>query len=292
MTTERVGILGCGLMGAGIAEVVSCAGYDVRVLEQNRAALDAGNARINRLIDRAVDTGGISPELRALSLGRISYSTEVEELGDRDLIIEAVVEDLEIKNQLFRALDGFCGDQTIFASNTSSLTITEMAAAVDRADRMVGLHFFNPVRAMDLVEIVRTISTSDETLDKVTAFVRILGKESVTIRDSSGFLVNRLLVPFILDAIRLVEIGVASIEEIDKAMVLGCGHPMGPLRLCDFVGNDTVHRAAEIMYAEYREERYAPPPLLKRLVVMGRYGRKAGRGFYDYSGEEPVATEL
>ena len=203
MTTERMGILGCGLMGAGIAEVVSCAGYDVRVLEQNRAALDAGNARINRLIDRAVDTGGISPELRALSLGRISYSTEVEELGDRDLIIEAVVEDLEIKNQLFRELDGFCGDQTIFASNTSSLTITEMAAAVDRADRMVGLHFFNPVRAMDLVEIVRTISTSDETLDKVTAFVRILGKESVTIRDSSGFLVNRLLVPFILDAIRL-----------------------------------------------------------------------------------------
>ena len=292
MRIERVGVLGCGLMGSGIAEVVARAGYDVRVVELNEVALEAGSARLVRSLERAVEREKISVLERDRSLDRISYHTEVGQLSDRDLIIEAVVEKLDVKNELFGELDSLCPDRTILASNTSSLTITDMAAAVGRPDRVIGLHFFNPVPVMNLVEIVHTIATSESTLECVTAFARSLGKETVTVRDSSGFVVNRLLMPLMLDAIRLVETGVASIEELDKSMVLGCGHPMGPLTLCDFVGNDTVHRIAEIMYSEYRSERYAPPPLLKRLVTMGRFGRKSGAGFYDYSGKDPVAISL
>lgn len=268
MRVERVGVLGCGLMGSGIAEVVARAGYEVRVVELNEGALEAGSARLVRSLERAVEREKISVQERDRSLDRISYHTDLGQLSDRDLIVEAVVEKLDVKNELFGELDALC------------------------PDRVIGLHFFNPVPVMNLVEIVYTIATSESTLECVTAFARSLGKETVTVRDSSGFVVNRLLMPFMLDAIRLVETGVASIEELDKSMVLGCGHPMGPLTLCDFVGNDTVHRIAEIMYAEYRSERYAPPPLLKRLVTMGRFGRKSGAGFYDYSGKDPVAISL
>ncbi len=292
MNVKRVGVLGCGLMGSGIAEVVARAGYDVRVLELDEQALVAGRERIVRSMERAVGRERMSTEDRDRSLDRLSYTRAVEELADRDLIIEAVVEDLEVKNQLFAELDKLCSSQTIFASNTSSLPITDMAAAVGRPDRVIGLHFFNPVPVMDLVEIIRTISTSETTLECATSFARSLGKEPVQVRDSSGFAVNRLLVPFLLDAIRLVEAGVVSVEELDTSMALGCGHPMGPLTLCDFIGNDTIHRIAEIMYSEYREERYAAPPLLRRLVSMGRYGRKSGAGFYDYSQSKPVALEL
>ena len=285
-------MLGCGLMGSGIAEVVARAGYDVRVLELNEQALDAGRSRITESFQKAIEREKISVEEQERSLERVSFVTDIGELADRDLIIEAVAEDLEVKNELFRRLDSLCPESTIFASNTSSLTITEMAAAVERPDRVVGLHFFNPVPVMNLVEVAWTIATSPDTLVRVTAFAQSLGKETITARDSSGFVVNRLLVPFMLDAIRLVETGVASIGDVDKSMVLGCGHPMGPLTLCDFVGIDTVHRIAEIMYSEYRNERFAPPPLLKRLVLMGRYGRKSGAGFYDYGEDEPVPLPI
>ncbi len=207
-------------------------------------------------------------------------------------MIEAIVEDPAAKKALFGELDALCPPHTIFASNTSSLPITDMAAATTRPDRFVGLHFFNPVPVMQLVEVVRTISTSDETFERVTTFSVELGKTPVTAKDTSGFVVNLLLVPFMLDAVRQLERGVASIPDIDMAMVLGCGHPMGPLTLCDFVGNDTLLRISEIMFEEYREQRYAPPPLLKRLVTMGRFGRKSGKGFYDWSGPEPSPLSL
>jgi 3-hydroxybutyryl-CoA dehydrogenase len=285
---KRVGVAGCGLMGSGIAEVVARAGFDVRVREVDQDALDAGRARIEKSLQRAVQKEKITAGDRDEALGRLSFTLEVDDLSDRDLVVEAVVEDLEVKNALFGRLDEICPDQTIFASNTSSLTVTDMAAAVNRPDRVVGLHFFNPVPVMKLVEVVRTIATSDETFDRTFEFARSLGKEPIAAKDNSGFVVNLLLVPYMLDAIRQLERGVASMEDIDRAMVLGCGYPMGPFTLCDFVGNDTTYRIAEIMFDEYREERYAPPPLLKRLVAMGRYGRKAGKGFYDYSGDTPV----
>ncbi len=292
MSIQKVGVAGCGLMGSGIAEISAKAGMDVRILEVSDEAARAGEGRIRKSLDRAVQKEKISPEERDAVLGRISFSTQVEELADRDLVIEAVLEELEAKNSLFQALDGLCPEHTIFATNTSSLTVTDMAAAVDRPDRVVGLHFFNPVPVMKLVEVVRTIATSDETFERAFAFARAVGKEPITAKDNSGFVVNLLLVPYMLDCIRQLERGVASIEDIDKGMVLGCGYPMGPFVLCDFVGNDTTLRIAEIMFDEYREERYAPPPLLKRLVAMGRYGRKSGKGFYDYSGDKPVPLPL
>lgn len=287
MEIQKVGVAGCGLMGSGIAEVAAKAGFDVLVREIDAGAVEAGRARIEKSLGRAVKKEKITPDARDGILDRIEFGTEIEALGDRDLVVEAVVEDLEVKNELFGVLDGFAPDHTIFASNTSSLTVTDMAAAVRRADRVVGLHFFNPVPVMKLVEVVRTIATSEETFERAFDFARRLGKEPIAAKDNSGFVVNLLLVPYMLDAIRQLERGVASMTDIDKAMVLGCGYPMGPFTLCDFVGNDTTLRIAEIMFDEYREERYAPPPLLKRLVAMGRYGRKSERGFYDYSGEKP-----
>jgi 3-hydroxybutyryl-CoA dehydrogenase len=214
------------------------------------------------------------------------------DLGDVDIVIEAVTENLEVKNQIFRELDSICRADTILASNTSSLTIAEMAAVTSRPGRMVGLHFFNPVPVMKLVEVVRTIVTDDESFDRAFAFVRALGKEPVEAKDTSGFIVNRLLVPYMLDAIRALESGLGTIEDIDKAMVLGTGYPMGPFTLSDFVGNDTLFRIAEIMFDEFRETRFAPPPLLRRMISMGYAGRKAGKGFYDYSGEEPVPVDF
>jgi 3-hydroxybutyryl-CoA dehydrogenase len=275
-------------MGSGIVEISARAGFDVAVREVDEAALASGRARVEKSLARAVDKGKVTEQERSETLGRIRFSTSLDDLTDRDLVIEAIVEDMAAKNELFSALDERCRPETIYASNTSSLTVTDMAARTDRPGRVVGLHFFNPVPVMKLVEVVRTIATDDEVFDSVFAFARKLGKDPITARDNSGFVVNLLLVPYMLDAIRQLERGVASIEDIDKGMVLGCGHPMGPFTLCDFVGIDTLLRIAEIMFDEYREERYAPPPLLKRIVSLGRYGRKSGKGFYDWSGETPV----
>lgn len=287
-----MGVVGAGLMGSGIAEVAATRGFDVTVREVDQAACDAGRKRIEKSLDRAVQKEKLSAADRDAALGRLSFTTKVADLAPCDLVIEAIVEDPQVKNALFGELDGLCGPNTIFASNTSSLPITDMAAHTERADRFVGLHFFNPVPVMKLVEVVRTIATSQETFDRAFAFAKALGKVPIAAKDNSGFVVNLLLVPYMLDAIRQLERGVATIEDIDTGMVLGCGYPMGPFTLCDFVGIDTLYKISEIMYDEYREERYAPPPLLKRIVAMGRYGRKTGKGFYDWSGEKPVALPV
>jgi len=275
-------------MGSGIAEVAAKSGFQVVVREIDEDALEAGKARIAKSLDRAVAKEKLTQDDRDAAWENFTFVTAVEDLKDCDLVVEAIVEDLEIKNELFGKLDELCGDRTIFASNTSSLTVTDMAAATDRADRFVGLHFFNPVPVMKLVEVVRTIATSEETFDRAHAFAKALGKVPIAAKDNSGFVVNLLLVPYMLDAIRQLERGVATIEDIDTGMKLGCGYPMGPFTLCDFVGIDTLYKISEIMFDEYREERYAPPPLLKRIVSMGRYGRKTGKGFYDWTGDEPV----
>ena len=292
MEIGRVGVAGCGLMGSGIAEVAAKAGLDVVVREVDDEALEAGRGRVAKSLDRAVAKGKLEPGARDETLARMTFTTSLDDLADRDLVVEAIVESLEAKNHLFGHLDGVCPEHTIFASNTSSLTITDMAAATSRPDRVVGLHFFNPVPVMKLVEVVRTIATSRETFEAARAFARRVGKVPVAARDNSGFVVNLLLVPYMLDAIRQVERGVATIEDVDTAMKLGCGYPMGPFTLCDFVGLDTLCQVAEIMYGEYREERYAPPPLLRRLVAMGRYGRKTGAGFYEWTAKGPVALDL
>jgi 3-hydroxybutyryl-CoA dehydrogenase len=289
---SRVGVVGCGLMGSGIAEIAAKSGFQVRVREVNEEFLEAGRNRIKKSLDRAVAKEKLSAEDRDAAWERFSFTTEVADLADCDLVIEAIVEELEAKNELFGELDQLCGEGTIFASNTSSLTITDMAAATARADRFVGLHFFNPVPVMKLVEVVRTIATSDETSDRAFAFAKALGKKPIAAKDNSGFVVNLLLVPYMLDAIRHLERGVATVEDIDTGMALGCGYPMGPFVLCDFVGIDTLYKISEIMYDEYREERYAPPPLLKRIVSLKRYGRKSGQGFYDWSGDKPVPLPI
>ena len=292
MDISKVGVVGCGLMGSGIAEIAAKSGFDVVVREMNDELLQKGQVRIQKSMDRAVKKEKLTAADRDAAGARLSYTTNVSDLAECDIIIEAIVEELDAKNALFGELDGICGDNTIFASNTSSLTITDMAAATERADRFVGLHFFNPVPVMKLVEVVKTIATSAETFDRAHAFAKALGKVPIAAKDNSGFVVNLLLVPYMLDAIRQLERGVASIEDIDTGMALGCGYPMGPFMLCDFVGIDTLYKISEIMFDEYREERYAPPPLLKRIVAMGRYGRKTGMGFYDWSGDKPVALEL
>ena len=292
MGIERVGVVGCGLMGSGIAEVAAKANFDVVVREVSEDLIEAGRDRIRKSLDRAVEREKLTVADRDAAWSRLRFSTELSELADRHLVIEAIVEEIGTKNELFSALDDLCGPEAIFASNTSSLTITDMAAATQRPDRVVGLHFFNPVPVMELVEVVRTIATSDEVFSAAFAFAEALGKKPITAKDNSGFVVNLLLVPYMLDAIRQLERGVASMEDIDQAMTLGLGHPMGPFTLCDFVGIDTVYRISEIMFEEYREARYAPPPLLKRVVSMGRFGRKTGKGFYDWSGEQPTPLPL
>ncbi len=289
---RTVAILGCGLMGSGIAEVSAKAGFKTRVREIDQAAADHGLKAIQKSLGRAVDKGKLEAAARDEILGRIHTTTKLEDLKDADIVIEAVTEDLDVKNGMFQTLDALCGPDTLFASNTSSLTIADMAAATKRPDRLVGLHFFNPVPVMKLVEVVRTIATSTESFDRAFAFARSLGKEPVVAKDASGFIVNRLLVPYMLDAIRCLEQGLASTEDIDKSMTLGTGYPMGPFVLGDFVGLDTLNRIADIMFEEYREARFAPPALLKRMVTLGYYGRKSGRGFYDYSSGTPTAVEL
>ncbi|MBA4156067.1 MAG: 3-hydroxyacyl-CoA dehydrogenase family protein [Gemmatimonadetes bacterium] len=289
---RTVGVLGCGLMGSGIAQVCVQAGYETVVREISDDVLQRGLGGIGKQLGRAVEKGKMGGEDRDAALGRLSGTTELSELASCDLIIEAVVEDLEVKNAMWRTLDEVCGANTIFASNTSSLTIADMAAATRRPERMVGLHFFNPVPVMKLVEVVKTIATDPRVFDTAFEFAKSLGKEPITCKDNSGFVVNLLLVPYMMDAIRALEQGVASIEDIDKGMRLGTGYPMGPFTLCDFVGNDTLDKIGDIMYGEYKEKRYASPPLLKRMVSMGYYGRKAGKGFYDYSQEPARPLEL
>ena len=289
---KTVGVLGAGLMGAGIAQVAAQAGFDTRVREVTDALCARGLAAVEQQLARAVEKGKVRAEDRQATLGRLRFTTDIDALRDCDIVIEAVTEDLEVKNTLWRELDTLCPPRTIFASNTSSLTIAAMAAATSRADRMVGLHFFNPVPVMKLVEVVRTVTTSDAAFETTFDFARRLGKEPIAARDSSGFVVNLLLVPYMLDAITALERGVASVEDIDKGMRLGTGHPMGPFALLDFVGLDTTCKIAEIMFDEYREKRYAPPPLLRRMVLAGMYGRKSGKGFYDYSVDPPSVTAL
>ena len=282
MKISKVGVLGAGLMGSGIAEVCAKSGYETVVREVSDELARKGIGRIESSLAKAVERGKLAAGDRDAAFARLAATTRLEDFAGCDLVIEAVVENLEAKIEIFRALDAICGETAIFCSNTSSLTITELSAATRRPDRFAGLHFFNPVPVMKLVEVVRTIATSDATIEALLEFARSLGKEPVLAKDNSGFIVNRLLVPYLLDAVRAVEEGVGTAEDIDKGMELGCGHPMGPLKLLDFVGLDTTYAIAEIMFAEYREKRFAPPPLLKRMVLAGRYGRKSGRGFYEY----------
>jgi len=289
---KRVGVLGCGLMGSGIAQVAATAGYDTLVRDVSKEIWDRARAGIEKSLAKFVEKGKLTAAQRDTALKRLSFTTTTGELERCDIIVEAVTEDLELKNALWKELDGRSPPAAIFASNTSSLTIAAMAAATRRADRFVGLHFFNPVPLMPLVEVVRTVTTSEDTFRRAFAFAKSLGKEAVTAKDNSGFIVNLLLVPYLLDAIRAVEHGVASVPDIDKAMQLGCGYPMGPLTLLDLVGLDTTYRIAEIMFTEYREQRYAPPPLLKRMVTAGMNGRKSGKGFYDYSVDPPRVLDL
>jgi 3-hydroxybutyryl-CoA dehydrogenase len=282
MKIQKVGVLGAGLMGSGIAEVAAKAGYTTIVREVSEELVRKGLERIEGSLGRAVEKGKLAAEDRDQTRGRLTATTRLSDLASCDIIVEAIVENLDVKKETYRELDRLCKPETIFCSNTSSLTITEMSAATSRPDRFAGLHFFNPVPVMKLVEVVRTIATSAETEKTVMEFARSLGKEPIRAQDNSGFVVNRLLVPYLLDAVRALEEGVGSREDIDKGMELGCGHPMGPLKLLDFVGLDTTYYIAEIMFNEYREKRFAPPPLLKRMVLAGRLGKKSGRGFYEY----------
>jgi 3-hydroxybutyryl-CoA dehydrogenase len=288
---KKVGVLGCGLMGSGIAQVAAQAGYETVVREVEQKYLDKGLAGIAKSLGKFVEKGKMTAEERDACVGRLKGSVSLDDLADCDIVIEAIIENAELKKETYAALDKIVKKDALFASNTSSLTITELSMATARPKQFVGLHFFNPVPLMKLVEVVRTILTSDESFDRAYAFAKSLGKDPVAARDNSGFIVNRLLVPYLLDAIRAYEEGVGSIEDIDKAMQLGCGYPMGPFTLLDFVGLDTTYYITHVMFEEYREKRFAAPPLLRKMVLAGRYGRKSGAGFYDYSGEKPVAMD-
>jgi 3-hydroxybutyryl-CoA dehydrogenase len=291
---KTVGVLGAGLMGSGIAQVAAQSGYTTKVRELSDALCQKGRSSIEKSFNKAIEKskGKVTEADRDAALKRLQFTPALGDLADCDIVIEAVVEDLEVKNSMWRELDALCAEHTIFASNTSSLTIAAMAAATARADRVVGLHFFNPVPVMKLVEVVRTVTTSEHTFRRAFDFAASLGKEPIAAKDNSGFVVNLLLVPYLVDAINALERGVASVEDIDKGMKLGTGYPMGPFTLLDFVGLDTTYKIAEIMFDEYREKRYAPPPLLKRMVLAGMYGRKSGKGFYDYSVDPPRVNDL
>ncbi len=285
MEIRKVGVLGCGLMGSGIAQVAASAGCTVVVKEVSQELLDRGFKGIDKSLGKFVEKGKMAAEEKDAIMGRLTGTTTDEALADCDLIIEVIVENLEVKRETFAKLDAICKPETIFASNTSSLSVTEMmtSTSAERQRRFIGMHFFNPVPLMKLVEVIRTILTDPEVFETAVAFGEKVGKVPVRTTDRTGFIVNRLLVPYLLDAIRALEEGVGSIVDIDNAMKLGCGHPMGPLTLLDFVGLDTTYYIANIMFDEFREKRFASPPLLKRMVLAGLYGRKNGRGFYDYS---------
>lgn len=292
MEIKKVGVLGCGLMGSGIAQVSAQAGFETVIREVEQNFIDKGLGIIDKNLARAVEKGKMPQEEKDGTMGRIQGTLNLEDLKDCDLIIEAIIENLELKNETFSSLDKICPDKTIFASNTSSLTVMSMAASTNRTDRFCGLHFFNPVPVMKLVEVVKTIATSKETVEICFEFSRKIGKVPILAKDNSGFIVNLLLIPYLLDSIRILEQGVATITDIDTGMKLGLNHPMGPFTLLDFVGLDTTYHIANIMFEEYREKRYAPPPLLKKMILAGYYGRKSGKGFYDYSGEKPVPMDL
>jgi 3-hydroxybutyryl-CoA dehydrogenase len=283
MEIKKVGVMGCGIMGAGIVQVVLQASFPVTVGEANEQLLAGGLKRIKGALDKAVEKGTLTPEKRDGAFGRITGTVSPADFADCDLIIEAIVENLEAKTKLFSALDAICPPDTIMASNTSSLPISQIAVTTRRPERFVGLHFFNPATVMSLVEVVKTIGTADKVLETAITFVKALGKVPVLAKDNAGFIVNLLLTAYMLDAIRAVGEGVATVQDIDTAMKLGCNHPMGPLTLADFIGLDTIYSSGNIMFEEYREKRYAPPPLLTRMVTMGHCGRKSGRGFYDYT---------
>jgi 3-hydroxybutyryl-CoA dehydrogenase len=290
MAIKTVGVVGCGLMGAGIAQVAAEAGYPVVVREVTDDLLKKGLGRIESFLKKGVEKGKVTAERMQEVLGRLKGTTDLGELGACDFVIEAVVENLDLKRQVYQALDAACPPHAIFASNTSSLSITEMAATTKRPQRFVGLHFFNPVPLMKLVEVVRSPLTAPEVFEESVAFARSLGKTPIRATDKTGFIVNRLLVPYLLDAIRALEEGVGSVPDIDQGMQLGCGHPMGPLTLLDFVGLDTTYYIANIMFDEFREKRFAPPPLLKRMVQAGLHGTKTRKGFYDYTQDPPKPT--
>ena len=279
---KTIGVLGCGLMGAGIAQVSAAAGLRTIVLEVNEAVLARGLGRIEKFLAARVDKGKMTADDKARLLANLSGTTAYADLADCDLVIEAIVENVDVKRQAYAAVEAVVGPHCLLATNTSSLCVTELAAATTRPDRFGGLHFFNPVPLMKLVEVIRALTTSDATHQALVAFAQALGKEPVTAPDRGGFIVNRLLIPYMLDAIRCHEGGLGTIEDIDTAMKLGCGHPMGPFTLLDFVGLDTTYYIANIMFDEFREARFAPPPLLKRMVLAGYLGKKSGRGFYQY----------
>ncbi|MEK6288282.1 MAG: 3-hydroxybutyryl-CoA dehydrogenase [Acidobacteriota bacterium] len=285
MAIDKVAVLGCGLMGSGIAQVCAQAGREVTVIEVSEEYLNKGLGSITKQLGKMVEKGKLTAEGRDATLARLHGATRLEDAAGAQIVIEAIIENMEEKNKTYSRLDRICPPETIFASNTSSLSITQMMTATgpERQRRFLGMHFFNPVPVMKLVEVVRTILTDPEAFSAATAFAREIGKVPVQTSDRTGFIVNRLLVPYMLDSIRALEEGVASIVDIDNAMKLGCGYPMGPLTLGDFVGLDTTFYIANIMFDEFKEKRFAPPPLLKRMVMAGLYGRKSGRGFYDYS---------
>jgi 3-hydroxybutyryl-CoA dehydrogenase len=289
---KKVGVIGGGLMGSGIAQVSAAAGFPTTVREVSEDLCAKSRQSIEKTLAKGIERGKVTPDERDETLSKLHFVTRLEDLADADLFIEAVVEELDVKNTLWSQLNRIAHPDAVFASNTSSLTIIAMATASGRPDRMLGLHFFNPVPLMKLVEVVRTITTSEETEQRALDFVKALGKEPIRAKDSSGFIVNLLLIPYMIDAINAVESNVASVEDIDKGMQLGAGHPMGPFTLLDFVGLDTVYKIAEIMFAEYRDRRYAPPPLLKRMVLAGMLGKKSGKGFYDYSSNPPRVSSL
>jgi 3-hydroxybutyryl-CoA dehydrogenase len=282
MAIKRVGVIGCGLMGSGIAQVAAQAGFPTIVVEANEALLERGLAGLRATLDGLAARGKLEARAKDEILGHVRGTVHLEDLGDVDLVVEAITENQPVKNETFARRDRICPPHSILASNTSSCNVTAMAAATKRPDQVLGLHFFNPVPLMKLVEVARTILTSEATVTTATEWVRALGKVPVQTKDSTAFIVNRLLVPYLLDAVRIYEGGIASLEDIDQAMKLGCGYPMGPFTLLDLVGLDTAMFVAEVMFEEFREPRYAPPPLLKRMVMAGHLGRKSGRGFYSY----------
>ena len=282
MAIETVGVIGCGLMGAGIAQVCAEAGYRTIVREASGELVSGGIGRIDGVLSRSVSKGKMSDNEKAAILGRITGTTNFDDLADCDLVIEAVTENLETKREVFRILDGIASPEAILASNTSSISITELASATDRPEQVLGLHFFNPVPVMRLIEMVIGLQTSEKTVETARQFGESLGKQVIEVRDTPGFIVNYLLIPYLLDAVRLVESGVATKEDIDAGMVLGCSHPLGPLKLLDFIGLDTTLYIAEVLYDAFRTDRYAAPPLLRQMVAAGMNGRKSGRGFYGY----------
>jgi 3-hydroxybutyryl-CoA dehydrogenase len=285
---KKVGVVGCGLMGHGIAQVAAQAGHDVVVREVDQDRLDKGLGKIEKQLARAVEKGKLEQGDADAVRGRIQGTLDYSDLADCDLVIEAVTEDLDQKLEMWREVDGVAKQEALFATNTSSLPVIDQAAATGRPDRFFGLHFFNPAQVMKLVEVVRCVTTSDEAFDAGTAFTDRIGKLGIPTKDKAGFIVNRLLVPYMLDAIRAYEEGVGSVSEIDEAMKAGAAHPMGPLTLADFVGLDTMGAICEVMFDEFRERRFAKPPTLRKMLAAGWYGRKTGMGFYDYSGDEPV----